>query len=39
MGVLKVQKELLDIKYLRHWAAKLEIINLLEQAFRDAEIK
>ena len=39
LGVLKVQKELLDIKYLRHWAAKLEIIDLLEQAFRDAEIK
>ena len=38
LGVLKVQKDLLDIEYLRHWAAKLKIIDLLEQAFRDAEI-
>ncbi|MCK4641962.1 MAG: hypothetical protein KAU06_11530, partial [Candidatus Marinimicrobia bacterium] len=38
LGVLKVQKNLLDIKYLRHWAVKLKILDLLEQAFRDAEI-
>jgi len=38
LGVLKVQKNLLDMEYLRRWAAKLKIIDLLEQAFRDAEI-
>lgn len=38
LGVLKVQKNLLDIEYLRRWAVKLEIIDLLEQAFQDAEI-
>lgn len=36
LGVLKVQKSLLDKKYLRHWAAALGLIDLLEEAFHDA---
>lgn len=38
LGVLKVQKEQLDMDYLRHWAAELELTGLLEQAFEDAGI-
>ena len=36
LGVMKVQRELMDKEYLRHWAKKLGISDLLEQAFRDA---
>jgi len=35
-GVLKVQGDLLDVKYLRHWASQLKLIDLLEEAFHDA---
>lgn len=36
LGVLKVQKNLLDMKYLRHWASELAIVDLLEHALSDA---
>ena len=36
LGVLKVQGDLLDMEYLRHWAAALGLTDLLEEAFRDA---
>ena len=38
LGILKVQKDLLDLEYLRHWASTLELSNLLDQAFHDAGI-
>ncbi len=34
--IMKVQGDLLDKKYLRHWALELKIIDLLEKAFSDA---
>lgn len=37
LGVLKVQKNLLDMKYLRHWASELGLVDLLERALSDAE--
>ena len=36
LGIMKVQNELMNKEYLRHWAKKLGISDLLEQAFRDA---
>lgn len=36
LGVLKVQKDSLDIKYLQHWASELEVKDLLEKALQDA---
>ncbi len=36
LGVLKIQKEALDIGYLRHWAAELNLTELFEQALEDA---
>ena len=36
LGIMKVQRELIDKEYLRLWAAELGISVLLEQAFRDA---
>lgn len=38
LGVVTVQKGLLDMEYLRHWAAALGLVGLLEEAFRDAGI-
>ncbi|RKY55794.1 MAG: hypothetical protein DRP89_02580 [Candidatus Neomarinimicrobiota bacterium] len=38
LGILKVQRDLLDLEYLRHWASTLKLSSLLEKAFRDAEI-
>ncbi|HYU74633.1 MAG TPA: hypothetical protein VEL31_18340 [Ktedonobacteraceae bacterium] len=38
LGVLKVQKQDLDVSYLEKWAALLEITALLEQAYVDAGI-
>ena len=38
LGVLKVQKRLLDIAYLEHWAEILQLIDLLQQAFDEAGI-
>ena len=39
LGVLKVQGTNLDIEYLRHWAADLNVTDLLERAFVDAGLK
>ncbi len=39
LGVLKVQKQLLDITYLEHWAAKLQLTDLLQRAFDEADIQ
>ena len=36
LGVLKVQNTTLDMDYLRHWAAELNLTELFEQAFEDA---
>lgn len=38
LGVLKVQKNLLDISYLKLWAEKLEIADILERAFEESGI-
>ena len=39
LGVLKVQRDLLDKKYLRDWASELKLRDLLEKAFQDADTK
>ncbi len=39
IGVIKIQKNSLDKKYLKKWAVKLNLIELLKKAFIDAEIK
>lgn len=36
LGVIKVQKEALDLEYLRRWAGELECTALLEKALTDA---
>jgi len=36
-GVIKVQKNMLDRKYLQYWSAELGIEDLLNRAFQDAE--
>lgn len=36
LGVLKVQGSSLDLAYLRHWAAALEVSTLLDRALEDA---
>lgn len=38
LGVMKVQGEQLDMDYLKQWAEKLDVSNLLEKAFNDAGI-
>lgn len=38
LGVLKVQKNLLDGNYLKCWASELEVEDLLEKAFHDSGI-
>ncbi len=38
LGILKVQDEKLDKKYLFHWAAHLKVPNLLVKAFSEAGI-
>lgn len=38
LGVLKVQKNSPDKKYLQHWALKLKVNDLLEKGFQGAEI-
>ena len=38
LGVLKIQKEVLDIDYLRYWAKELRLDDLLEQALSDSKI-
>ena len=39
LGVLKVQDADLDIDYLKHWCAELNLMSLLEAAFKDSGIK
>jgi hypothetical protein len=39
LGVLKVQGTNLDMAYLQHWAANLNVTDLLERAFVDAGLK
>jgi len=39
IGVIKIQGNTLDKEYLKKWAIKLELIELLEKAFIDAEVK
>ena len=36
LGVLKVQRERLDLEYLREWAARLEVSDLLERLLGEA---
>jgi hypothetical protein len=38
VGIMKVQGDLMDKKYLHYWALELKIIDLLERAFSDAGI-
>jgi len=38
LGVLKVQKNLLDDSYLKYWASELKVEDLLEKAFQDSDI-
>ncbi len=38
LGILKVQKDLLDTEYIRYWASKLNLSGLLNRAFRDAGV-
>jgi hypothetical protein len=38
LGIIKVQKEALDLEYLRQWAADLDCAALLEKALTDAGI-
>jgi hypothetical protein len=38
LGVLKVQENSLDNKYLQHWASQLKVEDLLIKAFQDAGI-
>ncbi len=38
LGILKVQSEILDISYLREWASRLDLIEVLDQAMVQAGI-
>lgn len=38
LGVLKVQGDKLDLEYLRHWASRLNLSDLLNRSFDDAGI-
>jgi len=37
LGVIQVQKKRLDRKYLKKWAMELGLLDLLENAFKDAD--
>jgi hypothetical protein len=39
LGVLKVQRRSLDLPYLKEWADRIEVGDLLEKAFQDSGIK
>jgi hypothetical protein len=39
IGVIKIQGNSLDKKYLKEWAIKLNLIELLKKAFIDAEVR
>ena len=36
LGVIKVQRELLDKEYLSHWAREVGVSEILEKAFMEA---
>ena len=38
LGVLKVQGDRLDLKYLKYWASKMDLSDLLNGSFNDAGI-
>lgn len=38
LGVIKVQKDNLDKKYLKHWAQQLNLLELLQKAFNQSEV-
>lgn len=38
IGVLKVQREGLDISYLKSWAKELKVYSLLEKALKETEV-
>jgi len=38
LSVLKVQKNLLDMKYVKYWASELGVTDLLKQVLSDAGI-
>jgi len=38
LGVLKVQDDKLDLEYLRYWASRLNLSDLLNRSFDDADI-
>ena len=38
IGVIKIQSNLLDADYLRQWAARLHLLELLEKAYQEANI-
>ena len=38
IGVLKVQSSRLDFEYLKYWASKLNLSELLNRSFRDAGV-
>jgi hypothetical protein len=38
LSVLKVQANALDYDYMKHWAAELEVANLLLRAFDEAGV-
>lgn len=39
LGVLKIQKQLLDTTYLLYWAQQLQMTRLLQQAFDNAGLE
>ncbi|MCP4679802.1 MAG: hypothetical protein GY854_30785 [Deltaproteobacteria bacterium] len=38
LGVLKVQAKALDMDYMRHWAYKIDVDDLLDRAVEEAEL-
>jgi hypothetical protein len=38
IGVIKIQGSVLDKKYLTKWAKNLDLLDLLEKAFREARV-
>jgi hypothetical protein len=38
LGILKIQGDRLDLKYLKYWASKLNLSDLLNGSFNDADI-
>lgn len=39
LGVIRIQKDALDMEYLRHWAGEIEVREGLERALREAELE